>query len=304
MEGVSSESLAARGRFTLRRELGRGALGVVYEAFDADRNVTVALKTLRAIAPDGLLPDGLFRLKHEFRALEGIYHPNLVRLGELLEDDGHWLFTMELVDGVDFVRWVRPNGTCDRARLREALRQLVEALRVLHRAGYVHRDVKPSNVLVTPEGRVVLLDFGLVSRVAEDDAFTGGLVAGTDGYMAPEQAAGLPVTPAADWYAVGVLLHEALTGELPRQNVAALDGAPADLGELCSSLLASDPERRAEFPAIARASRAAAGARRDVRTGAAFRRPHRRAEGAPRRLGRSARTRLRNRLRSWREWHR
>ncbi|HEX9101749.1 MAG TPA: serine/threonine-protein kinase, partial [Polyangia bacterium] len=248
MEGVSAQGLAGRGRFTLRRELGRGAMGVIYEAFDADWGVPVAVKTLRAMAPEALL-----RLKNEFRAVEGIYHPNLVRLGELLEDNGRWLFTMELVDGEELVRWVRHDGACDHARLRDGLRQLVEALQALHKAGYVHRDIKPSNVLVTREGRVVLLDFGLVTRVAADDALTRGLVVGTAGYMAPEQAAGLPVTPSADWYAVGALMHEALTGALPRDGEAALDGVPADLGALCSSLLVRDPERRAEFPAIARA---------------------------------------------------
>ncbi|HEX8952544.1 MAG TPA: protein kinase, partial [Polyangia bacterium] len=116
MEGVSAQGLAGRGRFTLRRELGRGAMGVIYEAFDADWSVPVAVKTLRAMAPEALL-----RLKNEFRAVEGIYHPNLVRLGELLEDNGRWLFTMELVDGEELVRWVRHDGACDHARLRDGL---------------------------------------------------------------------------------------------------------------------------------------------------------------------------------------
>jgi hypothetical protein len=219
----------------------------VYEAFDREWNVPVAVKTLLALKPEHLL-----RLKNEFRAIEEIRHPNLVRLGELLVENGQWLFTMELVDGVDFVRWVRQDGAADLQRLRDGLRQLAQALRALHQSGRVHRDVKPSNVLVTREPRVVLLDFGLITRVAADDAMTDGLVVGTPEYMAPEQAAGLPVTPAADWYSVGVLLHEALTGRLP-DGRAALYGAPADLARLCAGLLERDPDRRSGFVEVAAA---------------------------------------------------
>src|SRR5690242_10091959 len=114
MDGASAEELAASERFILRRQLGSGGMGVVYEAFDRHANLRVALKTLRALGPDELL-----RLKNEFRAVERIHHPNLVRLGELLAERGQWLFTMELVDGVDFLHWVRPDGgDVDEARLR------------------------------------------------------------------------------------------------------------------------------------------------------------------------------------------
>src|SRR4051812_28345513 len=92
-------------RFTLLRQLGTGGMGVVYEALDREQNARVALKTLRQLTPRSL---GLF--KNEFRALQHVRHPNLVNLGELFEDGGFWFFTMELVEGTDFLSWVRPGS--------------------------------------------------------------------------------------------------------------------------------------------------------------------------------------------------
>ena len=105
-------------------------------------------------------------------------------------------------------------GVVDEVRLRAAFAQLVAALVAIHRLGIVHRDIKPSNVLVTAEGRVVVLDFGLAAELTSDATPVGSL-AGTPGYMAPEQALGQTPTPASDWYSVGVMLYEALTGQLP-----------------------------------------------------------------------------------------
>jgi hypothetical protein len=129
-------------------------------------------------------------------------------------------------------------GDYDEVRLRSALAQLARGLHALHRIGKIHRDVKPANVRVTPEGRVVLLDFGLVTEA--------GLtveVAGTGGYMAPEQAAGLKVGAPADWFAVGVLLHQALSGGLPGATVRGPEVAD-DLEALAADLLRFDPALR------------------------------------------------------------
>ena len=149
----------------------------------------------------------------------------------------------------------------DEARVRAGLRGLSEGVLALHRAGMVHRDIKPSNVLVEASGRVVLLDFGVVAELRER-AVAGGEreVVGTWAYMPSEQAAGLDPNPAADWYAVGVMLFEALTGELPfsadqaglhlKASIAApapsalTVGVPPDLDALCVRLLARDPAQR------------------------------------------------------------
>jgi hypothetical protein len=242
-------------RFEIERALGSGGTGVVYAARDHHRRCTVAIKTLRAATLDAL-----HRLHDEALTLHDLAHPNLVSLGELFDDDGRWFFSMELVDGVDFLRHVRPGGRLDLARLRDAMSQLAAGLGFLHAAGKVHRDVKPSNVLCTGD-RVVLLDFGLAS----DDGDSSP--AGTLPYMAPEQHAGAHVGAAADWYAVGVMLWAALAGRLPfsgddrslearklggapsaawSEPVASdeLRAAPPDLVALAISLLDPDPARR------------------------------------------------------------
>jgi hypothetical protein len=235
-------------RFELHRCLGRGGFGTVYEAFDRARGATVALKVLRRQGGQALL---LF--KQEFRGLAGIAHPNLVQLYELHGDQDRWFFTMELVDGRDALTAVRSSSAAaglpfDEARLRALCEQLVLGLFFLHEAGKLHRDVKPSNVLVDARGQVKILDFGLIVDLAGRPLAE---VAGTPHYMAPEQAAALPIGPAADWYAVGVILYQALTGRLPIRGPEGVPrpselvpGVPADLEALCQGLLAEDPAQR------------------------------------------------------------
>jgi serine/threonine protein kinase len=222
---ASHTDLPRLARFEVVRRVGEGGTGVVYEAIDRDRDARVALKMLRVLDPEMLLG-----LKAEFRALQDIEHPNLIRLFELTCEEASWFFTMELVHGGRFVAYVtgadgarhatwsrtrdvpadhasgerarassRAPRPADETRLRASLAQLASGLAALHAAGKVHRDIKPSNVLVAGDGRVVILDFGLVrdstmkASLADDD-----LVVGTISHMAPEQAAGVDVGPPAD----------------------------------------------------------------------------------------------------------
>jgi eukaryotic-like serine/threonine-protein kinase len=297
------DDFASTEQFDVVRYLGEGAAGVVYEAIDRRRDTRVALKRLKATDPHLLL-----RFKNEFRALQDLQHPNLVTLGELVSSAGQWFFTMELVDGIDLHRYVRPTPSVnlatdggfvltradamaaverasatdsspersfDLARLRSTLTQLVDALCALHEANKVHRDIKPSNILVTGEGRVVVLDFGLVVDAASTAPSEASLVGSAD-YMAPEQGASQPVGPAADWYSVGVVMYELMTGSVPfdgsplevltakqranpRPPQALVPGIPDDLNQLCMDLLRRDPRERPTGAAIARILRGSPG---------------------------------------------
>lgn len=258
------------GRFEVRGTLGTGGAGVVYRAFDKQLGREVALKHLKTASGRDL-----FRFKREFRSLADITHPNLVALHELHAVEGDWYFTMELVEGVSWIDWVRPSqrnlagpsrtrqdiasSIVNDGRLRGALIQLVDALIALHRAGKLHRDLKPSNVLVTTQGRLALLDFGLVAGITEGDPER--LAVGTPAYMSPEQASDQRLGEASDWYSVGCMLYEALTGrrpfegdaeqimtrkqrEAPAHPTALAPKTPLDLGKLCMSLLVPQASAR------------------------------------------------------------
>ncbi|MBL0209328.1 MAG: AAA family ATPase [Holophagaceae bacterium] len=307
-------------RIHVRRSIGSGSFGMVFEVFDQDRQAVVALKTLTNVGPEAL-----YQFKQEFRALADISHPNLVGLFELGSDGDRAYFTMELIDGLPFSAWVRnerPTGRGafggrredrtsgmdeqgpagihfsdsashavtgeeptmfadsgpsaqvpdtgevkaikDPARLRNTLRQLVNGVSALHASGKLHRDLKSSNVLVTPAGRLVILDFGLVLDISPHEAWAPGLppkLVGTPSHISPEQVAGQRADEASDWYAVGVMLYESLTGRLPftgspmamLQAKQELDpprpatiapGVPDDLDEICVALLNRNPRLR------------------------------------------------------------
>jgi serine/threonine protein kinase/tetratricopeptide (TPR) repeat protein len=260
--------------FTVRRRLGAGSFGVVYEALDHERGQTVALKVL-----NHLEPATLYDFKREFRALTNVRHRHLVQLYELHAHERHWFFSMELVEGCSLSELLaRERGTVEGqesaslsqsylALVRQVFTQLCHGVMVLHREGLLHRDLKPSNVQISHDGTVKLLDFGLI--LEQRGHTREGRIVGTPLYMSPEQALGTKkLTPASDWYSVGVMLFEALVGRAPftatsrralshakQFRVPAppsqlVDGLPAELDQLCVGLLRRDPAERPGAEAI------------------------------------------------------
>jgi serine/threonine protein kinase/tetratricopeptide (TPR) repeat protein len=244
------------GDYELLGQLGQGGMGVVYDARHTKTGNRVALKTLRTHV-DGQQVDAnkLYRFRKEFRSLSEVNHPNLVGMQTLEVDDNQWFFTMDLIEGEDFISYVRPNNQLDEARLRACLPQLAKGIIALHQRGIVHRDLKPGNVMVTDQGHVLILDFGLVAELQQNIDATqtrSAMFVGTIPYAAPEQMFG-ERTEANDWYGFGTMVYEALVGKVPfpGNNQANLlrkqqedpptladhDDVPSDLAELADGLL-------------------------------------------------------------------
>ncbi|HET9992930.1 MAG TPA: protein kinase, partial [Kofleriaceae bacterium] len=292
------EEAATTDRYEVLRRIGAGGMGVVYEAEDKERGVKVALKTIndpnvekvyqlkrefRALAD--LSHPNLVALYDLVVADEACFFTmELLDGADLLEfvspkfsSDGLDLGSQPTVNAPPPTPWpgsepitgdgatmdsAEAQSPCDFDKLRRTLPQLVQGLGALHAAGKIHRDVKPSNIRVTSDGRAVLLDFGLVAEMEKRRDGEQGQIVGTIAYMSPEQCAGdVALTPAADWYALGVVLYQCLTGRLPfegppvrvvleKQMQTAprpsklCRGIPRDLEELCCELLEREPGHR------------------------------------------------------------
>lgn len=233
-------------RYAIEALIGRGGMGEVYRATDTRLRRKVALKVLRADRGDG---DAVARLFREARSAAGLTHPNTVAIHDIGEADGSFYIVMELVVG----RPLRAYVGNDDASLACKLGWLVDIARALsaaHRAGVIHRDVKPSNVMISDDGVVKVLDFGLAKPVAPGSFRTAqGQVLGTPRYMAPEQLSGSTVDARSDQYAFGVTAYELLAGQHPGGALAAQPARPLD--EVASAI--SGPIARVLARALANA---------------------------------------------------
>jgi serine/threonine-protein kinase len=258
------------GRYTLGAFIAGGGMGDVWEATDEVLQRPVAVKVLRPPGPDDSF---LVRFRDEARGSAALHHPNIASVYDYGEEAGTAYLVMELVPGNTLSELIQqaPTGLPS-DDVRAIVGQAALALAAAHEAGVVHRDVKPANIIVTPDGQVKLTDFG-IARLGDGSGHTAtGEVLGTPHYISPEQALGAPATAASDVYALGIVTHEMLTGrrpfdhDLPVATAMAQvhddppplpESVPADLQALVASCLAKSP---ADRPVDALAVAAAVGA--------------------------------------------
>ena len=248
------------GRYRLARPLGRGGMGAVWQAHDTLLGRDVAIKEIwfpsAGNGPVDPADPLIRRALREAQAAARLRHPGIVTVHDVVTDEGRPWIVMELISGQNLAEAVREHGLLTERRTAEIGLLLLDALRAAHRAGIVHRDVKPANILLDDD-RVVLTDFG-IAAIDDATALTAtGQMVGSPAYLAPERINGRPATAAGDLWAVGVTLYAALTGRSPfqRDDAQATFAAiltsrphpPAHAGRLwpvIKGLLTKDPDRR------------------------------------------------------------
>jgi HAMP domain-containing protein len=202
------------GRYEIIEPIGSGGMGVVYRALDLELSEPVAIKTLRReFVADST---ALARFKSELRLARRISHRNVVRTHDLGEADGMYFITMEYVEGTSVKALITERGRLPVHATLPIAKQLCRALEVAHEEGIIHRDIKPHNMVLAPDGVLKVMDFGIARLLGRTQGMTQtGMVVGTPEYMAPEQLLGEDVDARADIYAVGVVIYECLTGRTP-----------------------------------------------------------------------------------------
>jgi eukaryotic-like serine/threonine-protein kinase len=243
-------------RYRLVRALGQGGMGMVWEGHDTLLDRPVAVKEV--LVPHRLDSrqqlQMLQRTSREARTAARLTHRNIVSVFDVAEEDGRPWIIMELVPSRSLDRVIGSEGPLSVARAATIAREILAALSVAHTAGVVHRDVKPANILIGYDGRVVLSDFGIATSLGEISTQRSGTV-GSPGFLAPERAAGAPAAPAADLWSLGATLFATVVGRPPFENTMGplaslltqdteLAKAPAALRPVLTGLLAKDPAKR------------------------------------------------------------
>jgi serine/threonine protein kinase len=248
------------GRYRLSSELGSGAMGTVWSGYDDVLQRRVAIKELKVPpgVPEQEARDLRERIMREARALGGLSHPNVITVFDVVVDDGQPVVVLELVPSRNLATMIGENGALTAGQAAVVGFATAGGLRAAHRAGITHRDVKPGNVLIADDGRVKLTDFGIARNAADAPMTSVGLVLGSPAYIAPEVAAGQPVTPAADLWGLGATLFAAVEGRPPYDVhgdpvstiTEVVDGeVPRPRGsgpvvDVIAALMVKDPSRR------------------------------------------------------------
>jgi eukaryotic-like serine/threonine-protein kinase len=203
-------------RYELAEPIGRGGMATIYRAVDLRMGRTVAAKILREVYSSD--PKFVTRFQREARAASALQHPNIVQVFDYGQSGESYYIVMEFVEGADLRRYLKKHGVLDNERAIEIAHDVALGLGAAHKRGIVHRDVKPQNIMLNDSGLVKLTDFGIASMYKDAEAerlTTTGMTLGTVQYYAPEQAQGEIVSPAADIYALGIVMYEMLAGRTP-----------------------------------------------------------------------------------------
>ena len=267
--------ISSLGKYEIRREIGRGAMGVVYEGYDPLIKRVVALKTIRADQLSGEDSENvIMRFRREAQAAGRLSHPNIVSIYDFGEEAGAWFIAMEFIKGRELKECFESNERFTTQSIVRIMSQILEALDYSHRQGVVHRDIKPANIFMLADGSVKVADFG-IAHIEASNLTQVGAVMGTPAYMSPEQIMGLPVDGRSDLFSAGVILYQFLTGERPFSGSAATTmqkvlredplppsslnvQAPLEMDAIMRKALAKRPEDRfqsaGEFAAAIRAA--------------------------------------------------
>src|SRR5215475_11530686 len=210
------------GRYEIVGELGRGAMGVVYKALDPTIGRTVALKTMRLDVHGLDAQEMVRRFQNEARAAGVLNHPNIVTIYDAGEEDGIFYIAMEFIVGTTLHELLAEKHVLSTDEVVQIARQICRGLDYAHSNGIIHRDVKPANIMITANGTVKIMDFGIAKSGGQ--VTNTGQVLGTPNYMSPEQVKGRPLDGRSDLFSMGVILYEMLTGEKPfvGQNVTTI----------------------------------------------------------------------------------
>ncbi|HOI42936.1 MAG TPA: serine/threonine-protein kinase, partial [Elusimicrobiales bacterium] len=213
---AGSSTTPTLGRYEIKKELGKGAMGIVYLGVDPKINRTVAIKTMRF--EEGLDEKAMKELKDRFfreaQAAGNLTHPHIVKIYDAGEEQDIAYIAMELLKGDDLKKWAAKDSLLPVEKVLEYIAHAADALAYAHKSGIVHRDIKPANIMLLEDGTIRVADFG-IARITESSKTATGTVLGTPYYMSPEQIAGKKVDGRADLFSLGVTLYELLTGERP-----------------------------------------------------------------------------------------
>jgi eukaryotic-like serine/threonine-protein kinase len=236
---MSSETIL-NGRYALVAQQGSGGMSVIYKAIDRALGRTVAVKILRpSLTKD---PSFLEKFRNEARAVANLSHPNIVTVHDVGSDGPTHYIVMEMVEGTDLKKIIRDGNALPLDRALDLAIQICAGVGYAHRSGLVHADVKPQNILVTPQDVVKVTDFGIAQALSDTQPHQRAeVVWGSPHYFAPEQAKGDQPTPAADVYAIGIVMFEMLTGRLPYAGTNQQELAMAHIRERIPSVTEFNP---------------------------------------------------------------